>query len=78
MPAIPSAPSSVPHSYRRALDDLASACREVHALADLLEYAVGILRGRPRDPDGPPLEAGPGCARILAALARRDRARRFR
>jgi hypothetical protein len=73
MPAIPTAPSSLPASYRRALEDLAAACREAHALADLLEYAAGVLRGRALDPEGPSLDAVPGSARLLALLPRRSR-----
>jgi hypothetical protein len=61
-------------AYRRALENLAAACREAHSLADLLDYAAALLRGRPPDPDGPPLDLCPGSARILAVLARQDRA----
>ncbi len=65
--------SSPPPVYRRALDNLAGAVCEAHALADLLEYAAGLLRGRPADPEGPPLDLCPGGGRVLAVLARRDR-----
>jgi hypothetical protein len=63
------------HAYGRALDALAAAVRDAHAIAALLEYAAGVLRsGRPADLDGPPLDQIPGGARVLAVLARRDRA----
>jgi hypothetical protein len=55
------------------LTSLADAVREAHALAELLEYAAGLLRGRAADPDGPPLDLCPGGGRVLAVLARRDR-----
>jgi hypothetical protein len=61
-------------AYHRSLEALAAACREAHTLADLLDYAASLLRGRPPEPDGPPLDLCPGSVRILAALARRDRA----
>jgi serine/threonine protein kinase len=41
---------------------------------DVLDYAASLLRGRPPNPEGPPLDLCPGAARILAILARRDRA----
>jgi hypothetical protein len=56
------------------VEDLATACRDAQALADLLEYAAGLLRGRPADPEGPPLDAVPGSVQVLAVLARRERA----
>lgn len=63
-----------PPSYARALGALADAVREAHALAELLEYAAALLRDRPADLDGPPLDLCPGGARVLAVLGRRDRA----
>jgi hypothetical protein len=65
---------TLPPAYSRALDALAGAVRDAHALADLLEYAAGVLRGRAPDLDGPPLDLCPGSGRILAVLGRRDRA----
>ncbi len=65
--------ASPPPVYHRALAALAEAVHEAHALADLLEYAAGLLRGRAADPEGPPLDLCPGGGRILALLARRDR-----
>jgi hypothetical protein len=61
-------------AYARALDALAGAVREAHALAELLEHAAALLRGRPSSPETPPLDECPGAARVLAVLARRDRA----
>jgi hypothetical protein len=74
MSTAPPAPVSGLTGYRRAVEDLAAACREAHAVAELLEYAAGLLRGRHPDPEGPSLDALPGGARVLAVLARRDRA----
>jgi hypothetical protein len=51
---------------------LATATRDALALAEILECAAGLLRGRPPDPDGPPLEICPGSAPVLSVLARRD------
>jgi hypothetical protein len=78
-PANPSAarPSYVPHhalSYARALDALAASIRDAHALAEMLEYAAALLRGKTPDTDGPPLDFVPGGARVLAVLGRLDRA----
>jgi hypothetical protein len=63
------------HAYGRALDALVAAVRDAHALAALLEEAASVLRsGRPADLGGPPLDQLPADARVLAVLARRDRA----
>ncbi len=40
----------------------------------LLGYAAAVLRGRPPDPNGPPLDVCPGGARLLALLGRLERA----
>jgi hypothetical protein len=74
MPGAPRELSSFPPGYRRALEDLASVCAEARAAADLLEYAAGLLRGRPADPEVPPLDVVPGGGRIKVLLACRDRA----
>jgi hypothetical protein len=63
-----------PSAYGSALDALAAAVHEARSLAEILEYAAGLLRGRPPDPDDTPLDQCPGGARVLAVLARRDRA----
>jgi hypothetical protein len=60
-----------PPAYSRALDALAGAVRDAHALAELLEYAAALLRGKPPAPDGPLLDLVPG-GRVLAGLGRRD------
>jgi hypothetical protein len=67
--------TAVPHAYRVALEELASACREARDLADVLEYAAGLLRGRRPDSGefAPDLFAAAG--RLRQALDRLDRAR---
>jgi hypothetical protein len=61
-------------AYLAALDELGAAVRECGALAALLTYFAGQLRGEAADPEGPPLEAFPTPARVRKALARRDQA----
>ncbi len=63
-----------PTSYARALETLAATVRDADALAELLEYAAAQIRGRPTDPDGPPLDICPCGARVLVVLGRLDRA----
>jgi hypothetical protein len=67
--------TAIPHAYRVALEELAGACRQARDLADVLEYAAGLLRGRPPDLGefAPDLFAAAG--RLRQALDRLDRAR---
>jgi hypothetical protein len=64
----------MPADYRRSLEQLASACRDCRALADLLDHFAADLRGTWVGPDGPPLESYPTAAQVRRALERRDRA----
>jgi hypothetical protein len=66
---------AVPAAYRVALEDLAAACREARALADVLEYAAGVLRGRSPDPEESPADLFAAAGRLRQALLRLDRAR---
>jgi hypothetical protein len=66
---------TVPTAYRVALEELATACREARDLADVFEYAAGLLRGRPPDPGESPSDLFAVAGRLRQALARLDRAR---
>jgi hypothetical protein len=66
---------AVPAAYRVALEELAAACREACALADVLDYAAGLLRGRPSDPEESPADLFATAGRLRQALGRLDRAR---
>jgi hypothetical protein len=63
---------SVPSRYRIALEELAAACREARDLADALEYAAALLRGRPPDPDGPLFDLAAAAGLLRRAMARLD------
>jgi hypothetical protein len=63
-----------PLPYQAALDELGLAVRRVLALAEMLDHFAGLLRGRPTDPEGPPLEAYPSFSEIRHALDRRQKA----
>ena len=65
----------VPHAYRVALEELAGACRQARDLADVLEYAAGILRGRPPDLSESAPDLFMAAGRLRQALDRLDRAR---
>jgi hypothetical protein len=64
----------LPVAYQAALEELSAALAGARALADLLDYFAGQLRGEPPDPEGPPLEACPTPGQVRRALERRDRA----
>jgi hypothetical protein len=64
----------LPPAYRAALAELEVACLECQALAEVLTYFAGQLRGGWADPDGPPLETYPTVSRVRRALEGRDRA----
>jgi hypothetical protein len=66
---------AVPRACCVALEDLAAACREARALADVLEYAAGLLRGRRPDLGEFPPDLFAAAGRLRQALARLDRAR---
>ena|SRR6516162_3345022 len=66
------APCQILAAYRAALEELADALREAHALADVLEYFASQLRGARPHTEGPPLDACPQPARVRRALERRD------
>ena len=57
--------------YERALTDLSESCAQAEVLACLLDYFAGQLRGRPPDPEGPPLELCPSAGQVRRALQRR-------
>ena len=61
--------------YRAALEGLADATRDARALADVMAFFAGQLRGAPADLDGPPLTDLPTRSAVLAALRRIDQAR---
>jgi hypothetical protein len=67
--------SAVPAAYRVALEELATACREACALAEVLDYAASPLRGRSPDPEESPADLFAAAGRLRQALARLDRAR---
>jgi hypothetical protein len=62
-------------AYRVALEELAAACREACALADVLDYAAGLLRGRSSDPEESPADLFAAAGRLRQSLLRLDRAR---
>jgi len=47
---------------------------QAKALAGLLDYFVGQLRGRPPDPEGPPLELYPSVGQVRRSLLLRAKA----
>jgi hypothetical protein len=55
-------------AYLAALGELGAAVRECAALAALLTYFAGQLRGEAADPERPPLEAFPTPSRVRNAL----------
>jgi hypothetical protein len=59
------------HHYADALERLAELNAEARALAEVLDYFAGLLRGARPDPDGPPLEALPSAYRVRRLLDRR-------
>src|SRR5436309_138256 len=58
--------------YERAIRELSEGFAQAGALADLLDYFAGQLRGRPPDLQGPPLELYPSAGQVRRALQRRD------
>ena len=64
--------STNPARYERALKDLSESALQTGALAELLDYVAGLLRGRPPDPEGPPLELYPSVGQVRRALERRE------
>jgi hypothetical protein len=64
----------LPVAYQAALDELSDAVGNACALAELLDYFAGQLRGEHPDLAGPPLEASPTPSQIRRALERRDQA----
>jgi hypothetical protein len=64
----------LPAACQAALDELNASAARARALAELLDYFAGQLRGEPPDPEGPPLEACPTPGQVRRALERRDRA----
>ena len=71
---MPQALPQIPAAYRAALEELADALREAHALADALNHFAAQLRGARPHPEGLPLDACPSPGRVRRALERRDRA----
>ena len=61
--------------YRAALQTLALALREGRAMAEVMVFFAGQLRGDPPDLDGPPVTALPLPSAVLSALRNIDRAR---
>lgn len=61
--------------YRAAMGELGAALGHAQALAGVLEYFAGQLRGGRADLDGPPLTACPSASAVLSALRRIDEAR---
>ena len=57
-------------AYLTALDELTAAVRDASALAELLHYFSGQLRGDRPAPEGPPLEACPTPSQLRRALER--------
>jgi hypothetical protein len=57
--------------YIAALKRLEEVNQEAQALAEVLDYFAGVLRGGRPDPDGPPLEALPSSWRVKRVLERR-------
>jgi hypothetical protein len=74
MSAIGEPAVAAPPAYLAALDEWSASVRNAHALAELLDYFAGQLRGARPDLDGPPLESCPSPFQVRRALARRDRA----
>jgi hypothetical protein len=60
MNATMSSTSAAPRAHTEALSRLAESVRTAHALADVLDYIAGLLRGGRTDPEGPTLEGFPG------------------
>jgi hypothetical protein len=58
--------------YERALQDLVENLAQAEAMADRLDYFAGLLRGRPPDAKGPPLEIYPSLWQVRRALERRS------
>jgi hypothetical protein len=58
--------------YERAMRELSESFAQAEALASLLDYFARQLRGRPPDPEGPPLELYPSVGQVRRALQRRD------
>jgi hypothetical protein len=71
---IMNAVGELPVAYLEAIEELSASAASACALAELLDYFAGQLRGEPPDPEGPPLEACPTPGQIRRALERRDRA----
>ena len=71
---LPATGPEVPLAYRAALEGLAEAVREAHALADVLDHFARQLRGARPDPEGLPPEGCPVPSWVRRALERRDRA----
>jgi hypothetical protein len=63
--------NTIPARYERALRDLSESFAQAEALASLLDYFVGLLRGGSPDPEGPPLEFYPSTGQVRRALQRR-------
>src|SRR4051794_13834259 len=60
--------------YERALRELSASLAQAEALASLLDYFAGQLRGRRPDPEGPPLELYPAAWQVHRVLQQRDAA----
>jgi hypothetical protein len=60
--------------YERALQELVENLVQAEAMANLLDYFAGLLRGRPRETEGPPLELYPSMRELRRALERRSSA----
>jgi hypothetical protein len=70
----PATEPQIPLAYRTALEGLAEAVREAHALADVLEHFARQLRGLRPNPEGLPPEGCPVPSWVRRALERRERA----
>jgi hypothetical protein len=56
-----------PLPYQAALDELGVTVRQALALAEVLDYFAAIFRGKPPDPEGPPVDAFPTPSEIRGA-----------
>ena len=66
--------STTPARYERALRELSESFAQAEALASLLDYFVGLLRGSSPDPEGPPLELYPSVGQVRRSLLLRAKA----
>jgi hypothetical protein len=66
--------TDLPQAYAAALERLARINADALALAEVLDYFAGVLRGARLGPDGPPLEALPSFYRLRRLLERRAEA----